>query len=73
MLPRWPSSILRPELQLATVLGKRLLKGPIAPVTKGATQEQADLKQVNALYSLLDNRFKNKVGKHRLQTHGFDG
>jgi cytochrome b pre-mRNA-processing protein 6 len=44
------------------VLAKRLAKGPLAPAAKGATQEQADLKQANALYSLLEDRFKNKVG-----------
>ena len=44
------------------MLAKRLEKGSLAPTTGGATQEQADLKQANALYSLLEDRYKNKVG-----------
>lgn len=61
-LTRWPKSILRPEIQLQDVLAKRLEKGPLAPAKGGMTQEQADLKQANALYSLLEDRYKNKVG-----------
>lgn len=61
-LTRWPKSILRPEIQLQDVLAKRLEKGPLGPATGGMTQEQADLKQANALYSLLEDRYKNKVG-----------
>lgn len=61
-LTRWPKDTLRPDCQLQDVLAKRLQKGPLAPVTAGATQEQADLKQANALYSLLQDRYKNKVG-----------
>ncbi|KAH6844665.1 hypothetical protein B0I37DRAFT_416258 [Chaetomium sp. MPI-CAGE-AT-0009] len=59
-LSRWPKDPLRPECQLQDVLAKRLEKGRLAPVTAGATQEQADLKQANALYSLLEDRYKNK-------------
>ncbi|KAG7284426.1 hypothetical protein NEMBOFW57_010799 [Staphylotrichum longicolle] len=59
-LTRWPKSILRPEIQLQDVLAKRLEKGPLAPAKGGMTQEQADLKQANALYSLLEDRYKNK-------------
>jgi cytochrome b pre-mRNA-processing protein 6 len=61
-LQRWPKDVLRPECQLQDVLAKRLAQGSLAPVTRGATQEQADLKQANALYSLLEDRFKTKVG-----------
>ncbi|KAK4199528.1 hypothetical protein QBC40DRAFT_202718 [Triangularia verruculosa] len=60
-LQRWPKDTLRPDLQLQDVLAKRLTKGPIAPVPiKGLTQEQADLRQANALFSLTENRYKNK-------------
>ncbi|KAK4035355.1 hypothetical protein C8A01DRAFT_38200 [Parachaetomium inaequale] len=59
-LTRWPKDALRPECQLQDVLAKRLAKGTLAPATRGATQEQADLKQANALYSLLEDRYKNK-------------
>ncbi|KAK4153440.1 hypothetical protein C8A00DRAFT_43623 [Chaetomidium leptoderma] len=59
-LTRWPKDALRPECQLQDVLAKRLEKGRLAPVTNGATQQQADLKQANALYSLLEDRYRNK-------------
>ncbi|KAL2023274.1 hypothetical protein VTK56DRAFT_3012 [Thermocarpiscus australiensis] len=59
-LLRWPKDPLRPECQLQDVLAKRLEKGQLAPSAKGVTQEQADLKQANALYSLLEDRYKNK-------------
>jgi cytochrome b pre-mRNA-processing protein 6 len=60
-LTRWPKDALRPECQLQDVLTKRLAKGTLAPATRDITQEQADLKQANALYSLLEDRYKNKV------------
>ncbi|EAQ91944.1 hypothetical protein CHGG_00179 [Chaetomium globosum CBS 148.51] len=60
-LARWPKDPLRPECQLQDILAKRLEKGKLAPVTAGAKQEQADIKQANALYSLLEDRYKNKV------------
>ncbi|KAL2151706.1 hypothetical protein VTH82DRAFT_6804 [Thermothelomyces myriococcoides] len=59
-LTRWPRDALRPDCQLQDVLAKRLQKGALAPSTGGATQEQADLKQANALYSLLQDRYRNK-------------
>ncbi|KAK4136064.1 hypothetical protein BT67DRAFT_399114 [Trichocladium antarcticum] len=59
-LQRWPKDVLRPECQLQDVLAKRLAQGSIARVTAGATQEQADLKQANALQSLLEDRYKTK-------------
>lgn len=64
-LARWPKDPLRPECQLQDVLAKRLEKGGLAPVTAGTTQKQVDLKQANALYSLLEDRYKNKVGPSR--------
>ncbi|KAK0736710.1 hypothetical protein B0T21DRAFT_288772, partial [Apiosordaria backusii] len=63
-LQRWPKDPLRPECQLQDVLAKRLTKGPLAPVPiQGLTQAQADLRQTNALFSLIENRYKNKVGR----------
>ncbi|KAL2258806.1 hypothetical protein VTK26DRAFT_7741 [Humicola hyalothermophila] len=60
-LQRWPRDPLRPDCQLQNVLAKRLEKGgSLAPTTRGATQDQAALKEANALYSLLENRFKTK-------------
>ncbi|GAB1316973.1 Cytochrome B pre-mRNA-processing protein 6 [Madurella fahalii] len=60
VLNRWPKDPLRPECQLQDVLAKRLEKGALAPAAKGAAQGQADLKQTNALYSLLEDRYKTK-------------
>lgn len=67
-LSRWPKDALRPDCQLQDVLARRLQQpgGRLAPAaaaaTRGAgTPEQADLKQANALYSLLEDRYKNKV------------
>lgn len=62
MLHRWPKDPLRPDCQLQDVLARRLEKGTLSPAVKGAGQAQADLKQTNALYSLLEDRYKNKVG-----------
>ncbi|KAL2128945.1 hypothetical protein VTI74DRAFT_8428 [Chaetomium olivicolor] len=60
VLTRWPKDPLRPECQLQDVLAKRLEKGVVAPKARGTSQEFADLKQANALYSLLEDRYKNK-------------
>ncbi|KAK4118661.1 hypothetical protein N657DRAFT_667088 [Parathielavia appendiculata] len=60
LLTRWPKDVLRPECQLQDVLAKRQEMGHLASTPKGLTQEQADLKQANALYSLLEDRYKNK-------------
>lgn len=63
-MKRWPKDALRPECQLQDVLAKRLQTGVLAPATTPSTtqaQAQAVLKQANALYSLLENRYKNKV------------
>ena len=65
---RWPQDKLRPDCQLQDVLAKRLEKGALAPALNGATQAQADLKQANAIYSLIENRYKNKVGAFRART-----
>ncbi|KAK4456689.1 hypothetical protein QBC42DRAFT_280748 [Cladorrhinum samala] len=61
-LQRWPKDTLRPDCQLQDVLAKRLEKGNIAPAAtlKGVTKAQAELKQINALYTLLDDRYLNK-------------
>ncbi|KAL1839266.1 hypothetical protein VTJ49DRAFT_1703 [Mycothermus thermophilus] len=48
-LARWPQATLRPDCQLRDVLSKRLEQ-----------QGKADLKEVNALYSLLEDRYKKK-------------
>jgi len=59
VLAQWPQDILRPNLQLQNFLARRLEDGP-----QGATWARLDataqLKQVNALYSLLENRYSLK-------------
>jgi cytochrome b pre-mRNA-processing protein 6 len=57
------------------VLARRLEQGRhLAPATArrgaAATQEQADLRQANALCSLLENRYQNKVGAIRDRGEG---
>ncbi|KAK3385281.1 hypothetical protein B0H63DRAFT_449348 [Podospora didyma] len=61
-LERWPKDALRPDCQLQNVLAKRIAAGTLAPphaLTGGASKAEAELKQANALYSLLDNRYMN--------------
>lgn len=62
-LNRWPKDTLRPTVQLQEVLKKRF-EG------KGARlSEEEKLRQANALYSLLDNRYKKKYpinGEHSI-------
>ncbi|KAI1773801.1 hypothetical protein F4818DRAFT_443106 [Hypoxylon cercidicola] len=52
-LSEWPKDILRPQVQLQDVLRKRF-------EASSNLSEQDQLKQANALYSLLDNRYKKK-------------
>ncbi|KAJ2969179.1 hypothetical protein NUW58_g10048 [Xylaria curta] len=51
-LSQWPSATIRPEVQFQAVLRKRFEQ----PNTNLTEEEQ--LKQANALYSLLENRYK---------------
>ncbi|KAK3320242.1 hypothetical protein B0T19DRAFT_404753 [Cercophora scortea] len=64
VLERFPKDPLRPNCQLQDVLAKRIEKGSLLPsqstILSGPSREIAELKQVNALYSLLENRYKNK-------------
>ncbi|KAK9770003.1 putative Mitochondrial zinc maintenance protein 1, mitochondrial [Seiridium cardinale] len=53
-LNRWPKDIIRPTVQFQEVLKKRF-------EAQGASlSEEEKLRQANALYSLLDNRYKKK-------------
>ncbi|KAI1848392.1 hypothetical protein JX265_008826 [Neoarthrinium moseri] len=54
-LNRWPKDSLRPAAQLQDVLKKRF-EGGSGP----SLSEEQKLKQANALYSLLDNRFRKR-------------
>ncbi|KAL7620071.1 hypothetical protein AAE478_010620 [Parahypoxylon ruwenzoriense] len=52
-LSQWPKDTLRPQIQFQDVLRKRFEQS-------SNLSEQEQLKQANALYSLLDNRYKRK-------------
>ncbi|KAI2602879.1 uncharacterized protein GGS25DRAFT_509026 [Hypoxylon fragiforme] len=54
-LAQWPKDTLRPQLQFQDVLRKRFEQQPSPGVS-----EQDQLRQANALYSLLENRYKKK-------------
>ncbi|KAI1258764.1 hypothetical protein F5Y18DRAFT_412364 [Xylariaceae sp. FL1019] len=51
-LNKWPRDTIRPEVQFQEVLIKRFEKNDVK------LSEEEKLKQANALYSLLDNRYK---------------
>ena len=62
-LAKWPRDTLRPDCQLHDVVGKRMER-ELAQAGGNATEAQ--IKQVNALYSLLENRYKSTVRSHKL-------
>ncbi|KAI8946154.1 hypothetical protein F4801DRAFT_80032 [Xylaria longipes] len=51
-LSQWPKDTIRPEIQFQTVLQKRFEQ------PKLNLSEEEQLRQANALYSLLENRYK---------------
>ncbi|KAI1424326.1 hypothetical protein F5Y12DRAFT_462390 [Xylaria sp. FL1777] len=51
-LSQWPKDTIRPEVQFQAILQKRFEQ------PKLDLSEAEQLKQANALYSLLDNRYK---------------
>ncbi len=58
-LARWPKDTIRPNAQLQDIVGRRLE----SEFSTGKVVDEAyHLKQVNALYSLLEDRYKTKVG-----------
>lgn len=54
-LAKWPKDVIRPQVQLQDVLRKRF------EANQTGLSETEQLQQANALYSLLDNRYKKKV------------
>ncbi|KZF24553.1 hypothetical protein L228DRAFT_245517 [Xylona heveae TC161] len=74
ILRRWPKDLLRPEVTFQNAMRKRLEQrfGPSAvaanpqdkaaekSITPSQLNETAELAQVNALYSLLENRYSKK-------------
>jgi cytochrome b pre-mRNA-processing protein 6 len=58
-LAQWPRDKLRPNCQFQDVLSKRI-QAQLAE-KNNVLSEEAQLKQANALYSLLEDRYKTKV------------
>src|SRR2546421_5263505 len=62
-LSRWPKDLLRPETSFPDVfrrqVDRRFLPQPQIPPTTVDTKFET--RQINALYSLLENRYGNKV------------
>jgi cytochrome b pre-mRNA-processing protein 6 len=62
-LRRWPIDILRPEHSFQATIRRRVdarLLRPQSPSTSQPIDETTELAQVNALYSLLENRYNKK-------------
>ncbi|KAJ3578459.1 hypothetical protein NPX13_g2115 [Xylaria arbuscula] len=59
-LSQWPKDTIRPEVQFQVVLQKRFEQ------PKLELSEDEQLKQANALYSLLDNRYKKTVSAFKV-------
>lgn len=66
-LAQWPADILRPDMSFsATMMRRANQRFPSAASQSSSStptvSEEAELAQVNALYSLLENRYTKKVG-----------
>ncbi|KAK0724882.1 hypothetical protein B0H67DRAFT_598340 [Lasiosphaeris hirsuta] len=63
-LQRWPKDTLRPDCQLQDVLAKRMATGEVLPPSlfarSAGAKAEAEMRQVNALYALLGNRYSLK-------------
>lgn len=57
-LARWPVDVLRPELSFQATMRTRFLPSATATATK--ILKPNGLSQINALYSLLENRYSQK-------------
>ncbi|KAK7757585.1 hypothetical protein SLS62_000600 [Diatrype stigma] len=55
-LSLWPKDPVRPELQFGDILRQQIEQQKTSTLS-----DEQQLKQANALYSLLDNRYKKKV------------
>ncbi|KAL5598309.1 hypothetical protein BROUX41_003632 [Berkeleyomyces rouxiae] len=54
----WPKDVLRPECQFQDVMKRSIDKRFEAAVSSGVIDEATEMKQVNALYSLLEDRYR---------------
>ncbi|ESZ96798.1 hypothetical protein SBOR_2799 [Sclerotinia borealis F-4128] len=59
-LSRWPKDALRPEAQFQDALRRRLARVTAASAGTDTFNEKRELGQVNALYSLVENRYRIK-------------
>jgi hypothetical protein len=57
ILANWPQDLLRPETPFQSLLQARVAKIP----TLTDAEATAELRNVNALYSLMDDRYSRKV------------
>ncbi|KAI4729973.1 hypothetical protein E4T49_02185 [Aureobasidium sp. EXF-10728] len=63
ILSKWPVDRLRPEISFQSVLKKRLEAAPVAHLNEANTartqppKPRDEAREVNALYSLLENRY----------------
>ena len=63
-LSRWPKDTLRPESQFQDAMRRRIDRKflPDASMPNAVpVNEKAEMEEVNALYSLLENRYDRKV------------
>ncbi|TVY49215.1 hypothetical protein LOCC1_G000671 [Lachnellula occidentalis] len=59
-LSRWPKDALRPDCQFQDVIRRRVDKRFLPVEGQKPADEKAELEEVNALYSLLGNRYAQK-------------
>jgi len=59
-LARWPKDALRPDCQFQDVIRRRVDKRFLPVEGQKPANEKVELEQVNALYSLLANRYTQK-------------
>jgi len=59
IIQQWPHDPLRPTVSFTKLLEKRAANAAAKSGT--VTEQQAELRNVNALYSLLDDRYTKKV------------
>ncbi|KAG9991639.1 hypothetical protein KCU98_g36, partial [Aureobasidium melanogenum] len=68
ILSQWPVDRLRPEIPFQSVLKKRLEAAPVATINEANTartqppKPRNEAREINALYSLLENRYSSAVG-----------
>ncbi|GKT56148.1 hypothetical protein ColTof4_13930 [Colletotrichum tofieldiae] len=67
-LALWPKDNLRPETQFNEIIQRGIERRYTTP---NVVDEAKELKQVNALYALADDRFKKRVSNNRVVLQTF--